>query len=144
MGDNLDNDNFREEKNFDKSEMKLVIPKIDFDMNIYNINSELNNVDYNIEILGSSDFENNLFYIVGHSGNGNNCYFNDLKELQIKDNVYIFINNKVIVYEIINKYFIVKNGYMEIDNNKSGYIYLITCDIFNNDKQLVLEGMMIN
>lgn len=124
--------------------MNLMIPKINFRMNIYNFDSELNDVDYNIEILKDSSVIDRLFFIVGHSGMGDNCYFNDIKKLEIGDYVYLDVGDEVLIYKIIDRYYIVKNGYMDFGIDKCNRLYLITCDIGNDDKQLVLKGILIN
>ena len=108
------------------------------------MDSELNNVDYNVELLNESSYEDKLFYIVGHSGNGDNCYFNKIKNLKIGEYVYIIINNEKLIYRIDNIYYIVKDGYMEIFNDEVNLVYLITCDIYNNNRQLVIKGVLVN
>ena len=77
--------------------MDLMIPKINFRMNIYNFDSKLNDVDYNIEILKDSSVIDKLFFIVGHSGMGDNCYFNDIKKLEIGDYVYLDVDHEVCI-----------------------------------------------
>jgi len=124
--------------------MKLIIPKINFDMNLYKVNSKLNDVNYNIEILNDSDLSSNLFFIAGHSGDGDNCYFNRIKELAVGEYVYVVVEDRILVYVIISRYFINKDGYMKVDGVKNNTLFLITCDVFNNNRQLVLKGKLIN
>ena len=124
--------------------MNLMIPKINFRMNIYNFDSKLNDVDYNIEILKDSSVIDKLFFIVGHSGMGDNCYFNDIKKLEIGDYVYLDVDHEVLIYKIIDRYYIVKNGYMNLGFDKYNRLYLITCDISDGNRQLVLKGILIN
>ena len=124
--------------------INLVIPKIDLDKKIYNVDSELNDVDYNIEILGSSDISRKLFFLAGHSGSSNNCYFNRVRELEIGDYIYIMYGNDSLIYRVIDSYFIVKNGYMEISNDLKGEVFLITCDVNDNNKQFIVRGELIN
>ena len=124
--------------------IKLVISSIDFEMNLYDIDSELNNVDYNVEVLKESNYDDKLFYIAGHSGNGDNCYFNKIKELEIGEYIYVVINNKRLIYRVDDIYYIVKDGYMEIFNSEVNMIYLITCDVYNNNRQLVIKGVLVN
>lgn len=124
--------------------IKLIISSIDFEMNLYDIDSELNNVDYNVEMLKESNYDEKLFYIAGHSGNGDNCYFNKIKELEIGEYIYIVINDKILIYRVDDIYYIVKDGYMEIFDDEVNVIYLITCDIYNNNRQLVIKGVLVN
>lgn len=124
--------------------IKLVISSIDFEMNLYDIDSELNNVDYNVEVLKESNYDDKLFYIAGHSGNGDNCYFNKIRELEIGEYIYVVINNKRLIYRVDDIYYIVKDGYMEIFNSEVNMIYLITCDVYNNNRQLVIKGVLVN
>ena len=123
---------------------ELIIPKIQFKMNLYDLNSDLNNIDGNIEILDDSNIENNLFFIAGHSGNGDKCFFNRIRELVIGDYVYIVNDNVVLIYKVVNSYFIVKDGYMESNGYSRNFLYLVTCDIYNNNRQLIVEGILVN
>lgn len=122
--------------------LNLIIPSIDFDMGIFNFDNELNNVDYHVEILKSSDIDNNVYIFAGHSGRGDNCYFNRLKEINVGDNIYISMNNNVLVYEVSHIYKIVKNGYMEVDEYLEDVLFLITCIDYN--RQLIVKGVLIN
>lgn len=122
--------------------IKLVIPSIQFEKSLYDIDSELNNVDYNVEVLKESSYGDKLFYIAGHSGNGDNCYFNRIKELEMGDIIYIYIKDKMLIYEVKQIYFIRKNGYMEVDNVDKDVLFLITCNGYN--RQLIVKGVLIN
>ena len=122
----------------------LVIPSIDFEMNLYGVDSELNNVDYNIEVLKESNYEDKLFNIAGHSGNGDNCYFNKIKDLELGEYIYIVINDERLIYMVEDIYYIVKDGYMDIFDDEVNIIYLITCDVYNNNRQLVIKGVLVN
>ena len=102
----------------------------------------LNCVDYNIELLDESKIDDNVYFLAGHSGNGDNCYFNRIKELEIGDVIYIYIDDKELVYEVEQIYFIRKNGYMEVDDINKNVLYLITCSGYN--RQLIVKGVLIN
>lgn len=121
----------------------LIIPSIRFNMGIYEMDSELNNVDYNIEILSSSNLENNLFFIAGHSGRGDNCYFNKIKELSYGEYIYLWNDNEVLIFKVVDKYFIVKDGDMLVKDDRD-VLYLITCDIYNSNRQLIIKGFLVN
>ena len=135
---------FFKEKIITNYEMKLIIPSINLEKNIYKLDSGLNNVDYNIEILEKSDIDKKLFYLAGHSGRGDNCFFNRVRELKIGDYVYIINDDNMLVYAINDSYYIVKNGYMEVNCYEEGLLYLITCDIYNSNRQLIVKGVLIN
>ena len=122
--------------------LNLSVPSIDFEMNIFDFDNELNNVDYHVEILKSSDIDNNVFIFAGHSGRGDNCYFNRLKEMNMGDNIYIIMNDNVLVYEVTHIYKIVKNGYMEVDDYLENVLFLVTC--IDYDRQLIVKGVLIN
>ena len=77
---------------------KLEIPTINLNKNIYPIDSPLNNIEKNIEILKYSNIEKNFIILASHSGNNSNTYFNNIVNLnkeqshEKKDDV--FINDK--------------------------------------------------
>jgi LPXTG-site transpeptidase (sortase) family protein len=123
--------------------IRLLIPNINFDKFIYYLDDEINDVDYNVELLSSSDIYKNIFYFAGHSGSGDNCYFNRIVELNIGDYIYIYLDDIIFVYEIVDIYEIVKNGYMAIESNEVDVLYLITCKVYNNSRQLVVKSKLI-
>ena len=75
-----DNEFVEEEDYF----MILEIPKIKLKRGLYGVNSYLNNVNSNLEILSSSnmpDTQNSNLIIAGHSGNSDVSYFKNLYKL---------------------------------------------------------------
>lgn len=120
-------------------ENRLVIPKIDFDMYIYD--GMYNDVDSNIEMLDSSDKNKNLYFFAGHSGRGDNCYFNRIKELVYGDVICVYMDKYVYSYKVVDSYNIKKSGFMEVMNNSIDLIYLITCNEFGG--QLIVKGVLI-
>ena len=130
---------FNYKKIIDKGN-RLVIPKIEFDMNIYD-SSLYNNVDINIEMLDSSDKWRNLYFFAGHSGSGENCYFNRIKELVYGDIIYVYMDGYVYVYKIVDRYNIKKSGFMEVEDGSFDLVYLITCNEFGG--QLIVKGVLI-
>lgn len=121
---------------------RLVIPSIALDKVIYDNNSELNNVDYNVEILSESDIGKGVYFFAGHSGYGDNCYFNRVKELDVGDVIYVYYGNKMLIYEVVDKYLIIKSGYMEVDENLVNVLFLITCSDYG--RQLIVKAVLIN
>ena len=68
------------------------ISKINLNNNLYSINSKLNTVDKNIEVLKSSDMpdvNNGNFILAAHSGFSSIAYFHNLYKLDIGDEVII-------------------------------------------------------
>ncbi len=111
--------------------MVLEIPKIKFKGNIYQVNSNLNNIDKNIIIMKDSDMpdeDNSILIIGGHSGYGRYAYFNKLKELKENDKIALTYKNKKYNYKIINYYLDSKDGSINISNFKDkNIIILYTC-----------------
>ena len=126
----------------EKEILVLSIPKINFLRKVYSLDSEFNNVDLNVELLGESDIFRNIFFLAGHSGSGDNCYFNDLVMLEIGDMVIISLDDRDLLYRISDIYYVDKVGYMDVrvDDNS---LFLITCSLVYLDKQLVVVGSLI-
>ena len=118
----------------------LEIPKIKLRNSLYSKESIYNNVDTNLEILHSSDMpdkEGGNVIIAGHSGVGSKAYFNELINLRINDEAYIYYNNSKYTYKLNNVYEIDKTGNANIIRNKNvSSLTLITCKI-NSNKQLI-------
>lgn len=124
----------------------LEIPKINLKRGLVDIDSIYNSVDYNIQILKEStmpNIDNSNLILASHSGNSNVSFFKDLEKLEILDNVYLYYNNEIYQYEIIDKYEVEKTGSLKITKNINlKTITLITC-IDNTNKQLVFIGKLI-
>ena len=70
----------------------LEIPKIKFRRGFYNIDSSLNTVEANIEIIKGSempDVTNGNLIIAGHSGTGWKAFFKDLYKLEVGDEAIV-------------------------------------------------------
>lgn len=122
----------------------LIIPRINLKKAIYNISSEKNNIKYNVKLLESSNIKDNILYIASHTGNQENCYFNKIKELEVDDKIYIFDKKITKEYNIIKKYYIEKNGVLSTENIENNSVILITCDINNNQLQLIIIATLYN
>ena len=116
----------------------LNIPKIGLVQNIYSIDSIYNHVDLNVELLSDSSLEDNLFFLAGHSGNGDNCFFNHLVDLEYGDVIHLDFFNYVLYYEVEDIYYIVKNGTMDVEI-LSNTLYLVTCSLVYPYQQLVIK-----
>lgn len=121
----------------------LEIPKIELSKKIYNIESNLNNIEKNIEIISESSLENNTIILASHSGNNKNAYFNNLIKLSINDLIYIYRDKIKYTYQLDKIYYINKTGYLEISKNLTNKIILVTCSLIYQDKQLIVEGILI-
>lgn len=119
----------------------LEIPKIKLKKGLYNIDSKLNNVDKNIEILHESDMPdipNGNLILASHSGNSSISYFKNLTKLEINDKIIIYYNNEKYIYKLVNIYEVDKKGSMEIiRNNNKRVLTLITCNKKDKTKQSV-------
>lgn len=126
--------------------MILEIPQIDFKGNIYNIDSELNDIDKNIVIMKDSDMpdeKNSLLIIGGHSGYGKYAYFNNLKKLNINDEILFTYKNKKYKYEIINYYLDSKDGSIVVNNYKDKNIVILYTCYTDKKNYLVYVGEMV-
>jgi len=119
----------------------LFIPKIGFERGLYEKESPLNNISYNIAFLDESEYprDNSNTIIIGHNGNSSISYFEDLKHLTIGDSIYLYYDNYKYHFVVADIYTVLKTGYVKIrrDNSKKT-ITLITC--FERNKQLVIIG----
>ena len=113
----------------------LEIPKLGFRRGFYNIDSALNTVEANIEVIkGCSmpDVENGNLIIAGHSGTGWKAFFNDLHLLEVGDEARVLYQGNTYIYQITNIYKDKNTGRLAIkrDYNKTT-LTLVTCT--NND-----------
>ena len=126
--------------------MVLEIPKISLKKGLYNISSQYNDVDQNIQIIKDSKLSSDdisSLILVGHSGNSKIAYFNDLHKLSLKDNIYIYYNRHKYIYELTTIYDIPKTGYFYPENSSQHIITLITCKNNSKDLQAVYVGKLI-
>ena len=125
--------------------LKIYIPRINLERNVYNMNSILNSVDLNLEILDESIIENNLYFIASHSGGGRASYFDKLVFLEKGDLIFIIKDNKSYVYVIDYIFLIYKDGYLETEYiGNENILYLITCSLEHFNKQLIVRSKLIS
>ncbi len=123
--------------------LTIIIPKINLDKSVYTLNNPNNNIKKNIQILSSSNINNNTFILASHSGTNNNAYFNNLYKLRLKDKIYIKKDKSMYTY-IINKiYYINKTGYLELEKEIKNTLILITCSTKYKNKQLIIKSDLI-
>lgn len=130
--------------NKEKYLLLLEIPTIKLSKEVYPINSKLNNVDKNIEILSQSKINKNFLILASHSGTSRNAYFNNLEKLSNDDLIYIYYKNNKYIYQIKTIYYIDKTGYLKIKDDLKNTLILITCSTKFHKKQLIISSELIN
>lgn len=124
----------------------LSISKIGLVHNLYDIDSNKNDVNKNIQIIKESTFPDTLnsnLILAAHSGNSNVAFFKDLNKLSIDDEVSLYYKNKTYKYKIVDIYKQEKTGKINIIRNKNETnITLITCDQDDKKYQIVYIGKL--
>ncbi len=138
---NTDDDNTDNYQDIESYIGYLEIEKINFKRGFYNIDSTLNTVEANIEVIEGSDMPdvtNGNLIIAGHSGTGWKAFFKDLYKLEIDDEVivtYAGINYK---YKITNIYQQANTGTVSIKRNyDKTTLTLITCTKDDSSTQTI-------
>ena len=101
--------------------ISLIIPSISFSKTFDN-NSTLKN---NLELEKSSVMPNN-----------------DLFDLKKGDFIYLKYLGKTYTYKVFEIEYINKNEFYKVQYNKN-YLYLVTCDLYNFSKQIVIKSSKI-
>lgn len=119
----------------------LIIPTLNLEQGLFDINSPFNNVNLNLEVLYGStmpDEQSSNLIIAGHNGNSSVSYFKGLKYLKINDDITVFYNGEFYKYKVSNIYEIDKTGQAHILNDSSKKtVTLITC-VLGTNKQLIV------
>ena len=119
----------------------LEIPKIKFKRGFYNIDSDLNTVELNIEVIkGSSmpDVHNGNLIIAGHSGTGWKAFFKDLYKLALEDTLTVTYNGQNYIYKITNIYKEANTGTISIKRDKTkNTVTLVTCTKDDSSTQTI-------
>ncbi len=124
----------------------IEIPKISLKRGLVDMDSKLNNVNKNIEILKESTMpteDNSNLILAGHSGNGRVSYFKNINKLENGDLIYLYYNHTVYLYQVINKYEIEKTGQafiQKVENKK--ILTLITCKINTNNQIVIISELV--
>lgn len=121
---------------------KIQIKSIDIDENLYNIDSEENNVDKHVTILKESIFpdkDNSIIFIAAHSGEGDIAYFKELDKLKPNDIILLTLYNKKYQYIVKESWEENKNGYINVNKNIENQLILTTCSPHKNNKQLIVN-----
>ena len=124
----------------------IEIPKISLKRGLVDKNSWRNNVNQNIQILKESNMPNEdkgNFILAAHSGSSSVSYFKNLHKLVNDDPVYVYYDNVVYTYKIVNKYEIEKTGQAVIKRNmQKQTLTMITC-ISGTEKQMVVIAELV-
>ncbi len=114
--------------------VSLTIPKINF----FHIINENENLKTGLKL------ERNLksIVILGHSGIGKEALFNNLYLLDKNDYIMINKQGETLKYQIYDIKYIRKNVSTLI-NNQTNYLYLVTCDTINMQRQIVICAKLI-
>lgn len=132
-----------EDGNKDKL-LDIYIPRIKLRKSVYNIDSGLNDVAYNVEILRSSSIQDDLYFLAAHSGSGSVSYFDNLICMEKGDIIYIFIGDRKRIFVVDALFYIQKNGYFYVDYGSGGKeLFLITCSLKYVNRQLVVRAKLI-
>ena len=119
----------------------LEIPKINLKRGFLDINSQYNNVKYNITVIKGSTFpnqQNNNLIMAAHSGICKVCFFDKLFNLSVGDKAYINYKNIRYEYKLVNTYEVEKDGTVPIYRNYNKKVLtLITCTRYSDTKQTV-------
>ena len=119
----------------------LEIPKIKFRRGFYNIDSKLNTVEANIEIIKGSempDATNGNLIIAGHSGTGWKAFFKDLYKLEVGDEAIVTYAGVNYKYKITNIYKEKNTGTVSIKRNyDKTTLTLITCTKDDSSTQTI-------
>jgi len=144
-----ENENIQKEEKKVKKETKYIyeavleIPKINLRKGLVKSTKNFDSINYAVSIDENSIYPNEIgnFILYAHSGNSSISYFDNLKYLDINDEIKIYYKGKWYFYNVLKKYEIDKNGMLRIYNDGiSKYITLTTCSQENKNKQIVILG----
>ena len=144
-----ENENIQKEEKKVKKETKYIygavleIPKINLRKGLVKSTKNFDSINYAVSIDENSIYPNEIgnFILYAHSGNSSISYFDNLKYLDINDEIKIYYKGKWYFYNVLKKYEIDKNGMLSIYNDGiSKYITLTTCSQENKNKQIVILG----
>ena len=110
----------------------LHIPSINLTRGFYKQTSSLNNVNKNIYYVKESiplEYSSSMLILAAHRGNSKVSFFNDLDKLNLGSTIYLDYKGKRYTYILSNKYYELKDGYLNIIRKKNkDSLVLITCN----------------
>jgi len=118
----------------------------DYILKIDKINLEVkgnyeNKLSDGLEVHEISKNLDSPMVISGHSGIGNNVYFNELHLLKQGDEIKLIKQQNVYTYKVENIIYFTKGNKLSI-NKTSDYLYLVTCDLYDMQKQLIISSKL--
>lgn len=133
--------------NYDKYLGVLEIPGISLKRGFYGLDSQYNNIQYNVTMVNGStmpDVVNGNLILMAHSGDAYISYFAYLHRLSIGSDIYITYNKIKYHYKLVNVYDVEKNGTVSIVRNyDKTTLTLITCTKDDSTKQTVYIAELI-
>ena len=119
----------------------LEIKKINLKQGLVSKNSYYNNVNYNIQMLSTSDYPDKSLgnvILAGHSGSGYLAFFKNLYKLSLGDEAKITYKDYIYTYKIVNIYNVPKVGKVRINRDvHKNCLTLITCTHGSKTEQTV-------
>ena len=145
--EDLTNETPKEPTSSDKEKIRkeyigyLEIKKVNLKQGLVSKNSYYNKVNYNIQMLKTSDYpdkDRGNTILAAHSGSGYLSFFKHLYKLSLGDEATIYYKGYVYTYKIVSIYNVQKNGKVRVnrDINKT-CLTLITCTYKSKTEQTV-------
>ncbi|MBQ6135287.1 MAG: sortase [Bacilli bacterium] len=119
----------------------LFIPRIHLKQSFYSKDSLENTIEKHVSILKESpppSYENSLFLLAAHSGEGEVAYFEELNQLEIGDSVEITYEGVAYSYLIDSIWEEEKTGYIHVPSGEGRQLILTTCSPGKKNTQLII------
>lgn len=123
----------------------LQIDKIELKEELFALDSEQNDLNSNVLIHEASTFpstENSNLILAAHSGYGQNAYFRNLYKLDVGDEIKLYYNGYLWIYEIQEIEYQAKTGKLYLKENNTSQITLITCTKDDSTTQTLYYGIL--
>lgn len=124
----------------------LIIDKINLNEELYDINSELNNIEKHVTILKESTLpfeKNSTIFLAAHSGTGKIAYFNELDKLSLNEKIILKYKNNTYTYIIKNIWETKKNGTINVPKENKNQLVLTTCSPTKDEYQLIINSTIL-
>lgn len=112
------------------------------EVNISSIESEVNGIVL-FDEYGRPDIDNTNTIIGAHSGYGYNAYFNNLSKLEKEDVISLYYNEVEYIYLIEDVFEVSEDDIEILENKEYSALTLITCNIKDTTKRIVVISKMI-
>ncbi len=121
--------------------MQLEIPKLALNQKIYALDSNLNQIKYNVTLLPAStlpNVENSEIFLAAHAGSSKISYFQNLNLLIEGDVVYLIYDGYKYTYQVKEIKITSKTNYVSIQAKKgSKTLTLISC--LGKEKRVIVS-----